>query len=1001
MKRLSNTTRNFMIPLETTSSLLADNENLKAQLKGKMPCVTIDNVIPKVLAPGMYAIDVAPIPPRHRNNKVVHQEYLKHLKESVKTLREIIEEEYVIGTFSKDSIKTDKKIATTPLPRKKQVTFNEKGYSKHMLGNHSRLKNFVKKFIETVRFRNDHFGAIMGYGDYVIGESVISKNDVIKRRNQTLVEAAQSMLIFLKAPMFLWVEVVATACYTQNRSLIHTRHNKTPYELMHDKKPDLTFLCVFGTLCYPMNDSEDLGKLQSTSDIGIFIGYAPNWKVEKPVSPAAPVSVTSTGTPFYTTIDQDTPSTSYSPSSSTIQPLIVHQVVVAGPILEDNPFAHADNNPFINPFAQEPSSTESSSGDVIFIANAASKNMTIYPMDVKTVFLNGEVEEEVYVSQLEGFIDPGHPTHVYRLKKALYGLKQAPRAKPTKKYFEAIKRVFRYLKETTHMGLWYPRDTAMGLTAYIDKMADENIPTPAPTRSNDQILPYAAWLPIGKSNFVLDLQKKQRNPIFHVSMDILQNTNFLRVFTASALIPTIYIQQEALEITPFDQAHQFETPHLGDAVMDFVNKLGYLGEVYFVSRMVVNHLYQPWRAILSMINQCLTGKTSGFDRPRYPFLHMLWGIITRSNVDYAKLLWEEFVKIILTFLADKANVSIATKKNKKSKPHVFPYCRFTKQIICYLGRTHNIHQRSGSPFNLAEDDHILGNLKFISKGEEEEVFGIKIPKKLITYDIRNDSYYQDYLEMVVKHDRKIAAEERVKKKPSSKVDQSKKLAATKQPKPISPKPSKPAPAKKPSKDTRKCKVLKKVQKRKSTLKLVDEDKEAQHEPEHQGESADHDLQLAIKMSLDSFQEQGQAHVRGVAICEPVAEAIQQPPIVEGKGKRIATDKQAILVTEEAPEEAPTGPSIQLHDDVFEQMIQDTSSPADSTNVQAKSVDFERTNSGARTKILELDEEQGEEVTSTVALEEKTKKLDEAQAGSDPGGTPESRPPPEHEQIDKD
>nr|GEY42092.1 monodehydroascorbate reductase [Tanacetum cinerariifolium] len=598
-------------------------------------------------------------------------------------------------------------------------------------------------------------------------------------------------------------------------------------------------------------------------------------------------------------------------------------------------------------------------------------------------------------------------------------------------------------------------------------MADENIPTPAPTRSNDQILPYAAWLPIGKSNFVLDLQKKQRNPIFHVSMDILQNTNFLRVFTASALIPTIYIQQEALEITPFDQAHQFETPHLGDAVMDFVNKLGYLGEVYFVSRMVVNHLYQPWRAILSMINQCLTGKTSGFDRPRqtatrealeitpfnqahqfetpplgdvimdfvnnlgypgevhfisrmvvnhlyqpwrailsminqcltgktsgfdrprYPFLHMLWGIITRSNVDYAKLLWEEFVKIIQTFLADKANVSIATKKNKKSKPHVIPYCRFTKQIICYLGRTHNIHQRSGSPFNLAEDDHILGNLKFISKGEEEEVFGIKIPKKLITYDIRNASYYQDYLEMVVKHDRKIAAEERVKKKPASKVDQSKKPAATKQPKPVSPKPSKPAPAKKPSKDTRKCKVVKKVQKGKSTLKLVDEDKEAQHEPEHQGESTDHDLQLAIKMSLDSFQEQGQAHVKGVAICEPVAEAIQQPPIVEGK------------VTEEAPEEAPTGPSIQLHDDVFEQMIQDTSSPADSTNVQAKSVDFERTNSGARTEILELDEEKGEEVTSTVALEEKTKKLDEAQAGSDPGGTPESRPPPEHEQIDKD
>ncbi|GJQ94384.1 retrovirus-related pol polyprotein from transposon TNT 1-94 [Tanacetum coccineum] len=104
------------------------------------------------------------------------------------------------------------------------------------------------------------------------------QNGVVERRNRTLVEAAQTMLIFSKAPMFLWAEVVATACYTQNRSLIYTHYDKTPYELVHNKKPDLIFFRVFGALCYPTNDSEDLGKLQPTADIGIFVGYAPSRK---------------------------------------------------------------------------------------------------------------------------------------------------------------------------------------------------------------------------------------------------------------------------------------------------------------------------------------------------------------------------------------------------------------------------------------------------------------------------------------------------------------------------------------------------------------------------------------------------------------------------------------------------------------------------------------------------------------------------------------------------
>nr|GEU62893.1 hypothetical protein [Tanacetum cinerariifolium] len=97
---------------------------------------------------------------------------------------------------------------------------------------------------------------------------------VVERRNQTLVEAARTMLIFSCASLFLWAEAIATACFTQNRSIIHPRFNKTPYELINGRKPDISFLHVFRALCYPKNDRKDIGKLGAKGDIGFFIGYS-------------------------------------------------------------------------------------------------------------------------------------------------------------------------------------------------------------------------------------------------------------------------------------------------------------------------------------------------------------------------------------------------------------------------------------------------------------------------------------------------------------------------------------------------------------------------------------------------------------------------------------------------------------------------------------------------------------------------------------------------------
>ncbi|GJX13646.1 retrovirus-related pol polyprotein from transposon TNT 1-94 [Tanacetum coccineum] len=617
--------------------------------------IAIEVDTPVKCKPLYHAIDVELIPPQNRNNREAHLDYLKHLMESVETLHEIVEEariekpldnaleyacfytkqsqellEYVIGTCSKEFSKRDKKVATTPLNRKKQVTFRETcGTSNNNTQTHveqhkvqktnvpvipstgqpehistseivitERFSNTTQKPLTrykyrnkedktistgipttaetqtidapidlwnldsdcskhmtgshfgTVRFGNEHFGAIIGYRDYVIDgvellkgnrgsnlytisvedmtksspiyllskasknkswlwhrrlnhlnfgtindlarkdlvrglpwlkfekdhlcsacqlgkskkythkpkskntiievlhtlhidlcgpmrvqsingkryilvivddysrftwvkflsskdetpdishqKSVLrtpQQNGIVERWNHTLVEAAWTMLIFSKAPMFLWAEAVTTACYTQNRSLIHTRHNKTPYELMLLTEHMAPVHISSGLEPILMTPRQIRSRLVpnpvpvapyvplTNKDLEIllqpmFDEYFEPPSVERPIphAPTVQVPVVSAGTPSSTTIDQDAPSTSHSPSSSKVQPPILHQGVVARPSFEDNPFAQADNDPFVNVFAPKPSFDESSSGDVY----TAEPNQVIQPRD--------------------------------------------------------------------------------------------------------------------------------------------------------------------------------------------------------------------------------------------------------------------------------------------------------------------------------------------------------------------------------------------------------------------------------------------------------------------------------------------------------------------------------------------------------------------------------------------------------------------------------------------
>nr|GFA96561.1 hypothetical protein [Tanacetum cinerariifolium] len=436
------------------------------------------------------------------------------------------------------------------------------------------------------------------------------------------------MLIFSRAPLFLWAEAIATLCFTQNRSIIHRRFKKTPYELINGKKSDISFLHVFGALCYPKNDREDIGKLGAKGDISFFIGYSADscaYRIynrrTKKIKETMNVSFDEIlamafeqrgSKPEFQSMTSGQISSgldlTYAPSTITTQQpsegeldLLfeamyddyiggqpsatgrivppaqepqVHQSSAASSTIADtaptptnssslatnipntsqdvkelNSNAMLDDNTFFNPFANSSTSDVASSssqnvdpsnmhtnqlrsdGDMcmyalsvstmepknvedaitdpawidsmqeellqfkrldvwvlvpapdnippltlkwlfknkhdeeqtiiqnksrlvvrgyhqeegidfeesfasvarrevirIFLAYAAHKSFTVFQMDVKTIFLHGSLKEDVYVCQLEGFIDADHPSHVYKLKKALYGLKQAPRA---------------------------------------------------------------------------------------------------------------------------------------------------------------------------------------------------------------------------------------------------------------------------------------------------------------------------------------------------------------------------------------------------------------------------------------------------------------------------------------------------------------------------------------------------------------------------------------------
>nr|GEV10348.1 hypothetical protein [Tanacetum cinerariifolium] len=399
------------------------------------------------------------------------------------------------------------------------------------------------------------------------------QNGVVERRNQTLVEAARTMLTFANLPLFLWAKAIATACFTQNRLIIHKRFDKTPYEIMHKRKPYIKFFHVFGCRCYLLNDYEDVGKLNTKGDIGVFVGYSKESatfriynkqtrKIHKSVNVnfdaisemASKQFILEPGLSnlneagkssnpsvlqmkFFMSFesfqeeysssllnddvqqiseDVEVPSSNTQSVSNNMVPNVDEASTSHNVFSERLKDAYFDaSTSFHDPLVPRPegktiiktkwifkykkdesslvirnkarlvavgySQQEGIDYDEtfasvirirvirLFLAYVAHKYFIVFQMDVKTVFLNIILKEEVYVGQPPGFVSKQYPHHVYALDKPLYGLKQVPRAWYGVLSYFLIDSGFQ--KDADHAGCYLDRKSTSGSVQFLgDKL---------------------------------------------------------------------------------------------------------------------------------------------------------------------------------------------------------------------------------------------------------------------------------------------------------------------------------------------------------------------------------------------------------------------------------------------------------------------------------------------------------------------------------------------------
>nr|GEV63350.1 integrase, catalytic region, zinc finger, CCHC-type, peptidase aspartic, catalytic [Tanacetum cinerariifolium] len=560
------------------------------------------------------------------------------------------------------------------------------------------------------------------------------QNSVVERRNRTLVEVARTMLIYAQAPLFLWSEAVATACYTQNRSIIRRHHGKTPYELLHDRKPDLFYLYVV-----------------------------------VPVAAALRV-VDLADSPVSTSIDEDAPSTSI-PSTQDQE----HYLIISQGFEESPKTPHFHDDPLHESLHEDTTSQGSSSN----VRPIYTPFESLEPKNFKQAMTEptriDAMQEEIHeferlqvwelVSCLEKVMliklkwiykvmtdefGGDNSSHVYKLKKALYSLKQAPRAWYdmlssflisqhlskgemdltlfTQKagndlllmsmmgkmsfFLELqISQSPRAYADADHVGCQDTRRSASGSAKFLgDKLVSWSSKKQKSTAISSIEAKYIALSRCCAQILLMRSQLTDYGFQFNKIPIIMSSITAQQAKLDLELVPKekrfimdkkkkFYLNLESFkdifQICP--RVHQdFDELPIDEVIVSFFKELGHIGEI-----------------------KSITDSTN------------LWGMYYKKNVDYVELLWEDFTYI--------------NNRGHKNQDKMY-YPRFTKVIIHYfLTKDKTISRRNKIGMHTSRDEHLINTLRFISVNKESQIYGARLLESMTSPEMRETKSYKTYL----------------------------------------------------------------------------------------------------------------------------------------------------------------------------------------------------------------------------------------------------------------